>query len=302
MSKFVWVDFKESLEEKMPCLLLSGLIFELIILIIMIVFEFNKESSTDLFYLFSIIILMLSTIYFAWHSIVKENAFELIAFIVMSSILNFHGIYQAITDLEITFLHWLSIATFSFVQLFYYFAFYFVYNRFGWRAVNEMNTTNLKLIKAYKLYETFMSTLKLDFLLYFMTIAMFIYYVLIDWSSFNIIGVSIGVGIFISLVNMSIIGYCSVKGEKGILMIIYLIILPFGEVLKIFMLIQVALSPGRDIDDFIFIEAVVIAVIDFIICFIMMVIGILLKIHFNIGLKHMMRKNIDSLQKPIISK
>lgn len=211
MSKFVWADFKEGLEEKMPCLLLSGLIFELIVLIIMIVFEFNKQSSTDLFYLFSIIILMLSTIYFAWHSLVKENAFELIAFIVMSTILNFHGIYQAISDIEVTFLHWLSVATFGFVQLFYYFAFCFVYNRFGWRAVNEMNTTNLKLIRAYKLYETFMSTIKLDFLLYSMTVAMFIYYVLIDWSAFDIIGVSIGAGVFISLVTMSIMGYCAVK-------------------------------------------------------------------------------------------
>lgn len=85
-------------------------------------------------------------------------------------------------------------------------------------------------------------------------------------------------------------------------MIVYLILLPFGEVLKIFMLVQVALSPGRDIDDFIFIEAAIIAVVDLVICLVMLVVGILLRIHFNIGLKHMMRKKTDSLQKPIISK
>jgi hypothetical protein len=212
MSKESWDEFRENLEERIPCLLLSGLLFELIVFMIMIVFEYDRQSSADYFYLFSIMILMLSTIYFAWHSLVKENAFELIAFMVMSSILNFHGIYEAIYDNDdpINFLHWVAIGTFGFVQIFDYFAFYFAYNRFGWRAINQINSTDPNLIKAYKLHETFMSIIKLDFLLYTMTIAMYIFYVLVDWGSFDIQGVIIGAVFMLVLVACSLIGYFSV--------------------------------------------------------------------------------------------
>ena len=104
MSKETWDEIRESFEERIPCMILTGLIIELLILVIMIVFEYDKETYTDYFYLFSITILMLSTIYFAWHSLVKENAFELIAFMIMSTILNFHGVYQALAD-DLNFWH-----------------------------------------------------------------------------------------------------------------------------------------------------------------------------------------------------
>lgn len=211
MSKETWSQIWENIEERLPCLILFAMILELVILVVMIVFEYNKQNSTDYFYLFSIISLMLSTIYFSWHSLVKENAFELIAFIVMSSILNFHGIYQAITDKPSTFLHWVAVFTFGFVQLFYYLSFYFTYSRFGWRAINEINSTNATLIMAYKLYETFISIIKLDFLLYSMTVAMYIYYVLVDWSAFDLQGILIGAGIWLCLLATSIIGYFAVR-------------------------------------------------------------------------------------------
>ena len=69
--------------------------------------------------------------------------------------------------------------------------------------MNEINTTNVALIWAYKLYETFISILKLDFLLYTMTVAMYIYYVLVDWNSFDIEGVVIGVSVFLLLIGCS---------------------------------------------------------------------------------------------------
>ena len=209
MSKETWDEIRESFEERIPCMILTGLIIELLILVFMIVFEYDKETYTDYFYLFSITILMLSTIYFAWHSLVKENAFELIAFMIMSTILNFHGVYQALAD-DLNFWHWIAIVAFCVIQIFYYLSFYFAYSKFGWRAVNEINTTNVALIWAYKLYETFISILKLDFLLYTMTVAMYIYYVLVDWNSFDIEGVVIGVSVFLLLIGCSWIGYLSV--------------------------------------------------------------------------------------------
>ena len=125
MPNETWEEFKEALEERITCLILSALIFELLILVIMVMLEYNKSSSMDYFYLYlySVLVLMLSTIYFAWQSLVKENAFELISFMVMSSILNFHGLYQAITDYSYTFLHWLSIFTFSLPSFFTIFHF-----------------------------------------------------------------------------------------------------------------------------------------------------------------------------------
>ena len=210
MSKLTWDEFRESLEERLPCLILCALVFELIVLVVMIVFEYNKQTSSDIFYLFSIVALMLSTIYFAWHSLVKENAFELIAFIVMSSILNFHGVFQAISDTPTTFLHWLAVGTFCAVQLFYYCTFYVAYNRFGWRAMNEINSTNPSLIRAYKMYETFLSIIKLDFLLYCMTVAMYIYYVLVDWSIFDLQGILIGAAVWLLLIGGSLTGYLAV--------------------------------------------------------------------------------------------
>lgn len=63
------------------------------------------------------------------------------------------------------------------------------------------------------------------------------------------------------------------------------------------MLVQVALSPGKDIDMFIFVEAILIAVIDFLICVMVFVVGIFMKKHFRIGLKGLHRRN--SLQRPI---
>ena len=210
MSKETWEEITEHLKEKLSCIIFSALLVELSVLVIMIVFEYEKDTTTDYFYLFSIITLMLSSIYFAWHSLVKENAFELIAFIVMASILNFQGIYQAITDTELTVLHWIAIVIFGAVQLFDYTAFYFVYDRFGWRAINEINSTNAVFIRAYKLYETFMSIIKLDFLLYSMTVAMYIYYVIVDWSSFDLEGILIGILVILFLIFSSLLGYFSV--------------------------------------------------------------------------------------------
>ena len=65
------------------------------------------------------------------------------------------------------------------------------------------------------------------------------------------------------------------------------------------MLVQVALSPGRDLDMFIFVEALLIAAVDLIICIVMIVVGVYMKMHFKIGLKGFHR-NKNDLQRPIV--
>ena len=65
MSKETWEEITEHLKEKLSCIIFSALLVELSVLVIMIVFEYEKDTTTDYFYLFSIITLMLSSIYFA---------------------------------------------------------------------------------------------------------------------------------------------------------------------------------------------------------------------------------------------
>jgi hypothetical protein len=85
------------------------------------------------------------------------------------------------------------------------------------------------------------------------------------------------------------------------MMIVYLIASPLGETFKIFMLFQVALSPGKQIDTFIFVEAVIIAIIDLVICIVMVIVGVMLKKRFKIGLKSLLRKKVSPLIRPVIT-
>ena len=81
-------------------------------------------------------------------------------------------------------------------------------------------------------------------------------------------------------------------------MVAFLCVTPVGETFKIYMLVQVALSPGRDLDMFIFVEAAFIAVVDLIICIGIIVGGVYMKKHFKFGLKGL-HSNKDYLQRPI---
>ena len=66
------------------------------------------------------------------------------------------------------------------------------------------------------------------------------------------------------------------------------------------MLIQVALSPGKPLDLFIYIEAFIIAIVDFVICFVILTIGIMLKKHFKVGLMSYHKRKSETLTIPII--
>mmetsp|Transcript_7391 Transcript_7391/g.7253 ORF Transcript_7391/g.7253 Transcript_7391/m.7253 type:complete len:181 (-) Transcript_7391:385-927(-) len=175
----VKITWKEKIAERITCALLTTLVLELIFLVTLIVFIYNDSSSQFLFYIFSILVLMVGTIYFAWHSLVKENSFELLAFMIISSILSFHGIYQTIMHSNYMTLTLVSILVLSISQAFYFFSFYFAYKRFTHRITNDLQTQKIKE-KAFKLYETFVSVIKVDFLLYTLTAGTFVYYILAD--------------------------------------------------------------------------------------------------------------------------
>lgn len=152
---------------------------------------------------------MTGTIYFAWHSLVKENAFELLAFMIISSLLSFHCIYQTIKQSNYPTLTVVSILVLTISQGFYYFSFYFAYKRFGHRIYNDLQTHKIKE-NAFKQYETFVSVLKVDILLYTLTTGTFVYYILNDWTDFKIVGLILCGGFFGLMTVYSILGIMAV--------------------------------------------------------------------------------------------
>ena len=203
MKKETFDDIKEHIEERVSCLILSALILELIILVILVVFEYNKEDAIDFFYLYSVIFLILASIYFVWSSVVKENAFELPSFIVISTLLNTHAVIQVLNDGHLTFLHWLALVTFILSQIVYFICCPFAYQKYSWRMMNEIKSSNPRLMTGFKVQKHFVSISKLDFLLYCVISCIYLFAILIDWNSFHILGLILGFGsmVFIGLVS-----------------------------------------------------------------------------------------------------
>ena len=205
-------ELRERFEERLALISVSTLVIQLMMLIVLIIFIYGDEYSNKYyFYVFSICSLIFAAIYFAWHSLVKENAFELFSFLVMSSILNYHGIYMVFAHPSYLSMKILAVLLLGGAQLFYYGSFWFAYRRFGWRYFEELQTTDIEKIHAFKVYETLKSTLKLDFFLYTLTTATYCYYILDDWTSFQDAGMSIGALFFLALLSVSVIGIIAVS-------------------------------------------------------------------------------------------
>lgn len=123
---------REQLRERLALIMTSFLVLELLTLIVLIIFIYSDEySARYYFYIFSLCALMCGTIYFAWHSVVKENAFELGAFLVLSSVLYFHGVYMCVAHSQYTALLVTGVIVLSVSQLIYYVSFIEAYKRFG---------------------------------------------------------------------------------------------------------------------------------------------------------------------------
>lgn len=184
-------------------MILSALILELIILVILVVFEYNKEDAIDFFYLYSVIFLILAAIYFVWSSVVKENAYELPSFILISGLLNAHAVIQVLNDGKMTFLHWLALFTFIISQIIYFICSPFAYQKYSWRMMNEIKSSNPRLLTGFKVLKHFESISKLDFLLFCLIACIYLFAILIDWNSFHILGLVLGFGsmAFIGLVS-----------------------------------------------------------------------------------------------------
>ena len=287
---------KEKFEDHIPCISLTTIAVELLLLVALILLIYNESTAKYYFYIVSLATLMVGTIYFAWHSLVKENAFELLAFQVMSSILNFHGIYMVALHGNVA-LFAIAFPILILSQMFYYFSFWFAYKRFGWRIVQELQTSNLAMIKGFKYYEVFVSVLKLDFLLYSLTIASFIYYISVDWKDFIAPGLVISLLIYIAMLLVSYLGLYSATKERTKPFNLFLVFAPVCQLFKALCLVLLALSPGESIDTFILCQALVIAVVDIAIAGVLVFLGKSIKKNFGRGLKSVIRTSSDDMIK-----
>ena len=209
-------DLREKFEERIALISVSTLVLQLMVLIVLIIFIYGDEYSNKYyFYVFSICSLIFAAIYFAWHSLVKENAFELFSFLVMSSILNYHGIYMVFAHPSYLSMKIFAVLVLGGAQLFYYGSYWLAFRRFGWRYYEELQTTDVNQITAFKVYETFKSVLKLDFFLYVLTAATYSYYILDDWSSFQEIGLTVGAFGFLGMLAVSVFGIVAVRASPG---------------------------------------------------------------------------------------
>lgn len=214
----------------------------------------------------------------------------------MSSILNFHGMYMASVYSENGTLTIIACVILGSSQLFYYFSFYFAYHRFGWRIVNAIKNTDENMISAYKVYETFISTLKLDCLLYLLTVATFFYYIVVKWTDFMLGGLVICFLFFALMIGYSVFGIMGVSKESKCILLSFLGLLPVVAGLKIFLLMTIVMSPGNDIDSFILYQAIIISISDLVIALTLEVLGVLVYQSFGMGLGGLLRKNSEILK------
>ena len=87
---------KTAIQNCIPFFVTFALGLELIGIVSLIILYDNSDRSENLLYISTVCYMILSTIYFAWHSIIKENGFELLAFSLMSTILNSTAVYLAV--------------------------------------------------------------------------------------------------------------------------------------------------------------------------------------------------------------
>mmetsp|Transcript_22496 Transcript_22496/g.40533 ORF Transcript_22496/g.40533 Transcript_22496/m.40533 type:complete len:300 (-) Transcript_22496:144-1043(-) len=284
MAEQPW-DWRRFVYEHISTVLLIVLALEMLFLLVLIVFAYLDFNPDDYFYLFSLVTLMVSTAYFGWHSLVKENAFELLAFIVMSSLLSFHGIFRVLSQSTYFPLEISALCVLGFSQLIYYGLFYYAYRHFGWRMVAELRTINDEVVKAFKTFEIFVSLLKIDFMLYTLTVATFWFYLFVYWSDALILWFGLSAALYASLIAFSLIGIKSVSSikafkERKTPMKLFLRANPLLSLLKAGTIVMI----GKYVTTFILVQSILIAAVDIAVAIAVWVVGMKLYKNFSQGL------------------
>jgi len=251
---------------------------------------YEKDSTRYVFEAVSLGMLVVSMLYFAWSSIVKENAFELLSFLSFACIVNFHGIYMSATHIDSPVFAYVGYAVQGLCQLLYFVTCYYAYQTFGWRMISEAQTTNMVLLSALKIYETFVAVLKVDFILCLFMYATYTYYILVDWKEVAYLFCTIAALILLAFLAYFILGVISVIKEHKPGFVLFLIFDPFCEALKLYFAVTILLAPGRSVDKFVLIQFLVIAIADFAASLLVLGLGLLLLKSFKQGLRSILER------------
>ena len=202
---------KTPLQNCTPFIITFSLGLEMIGIVALIILFDKSDKIDNLLYISTVTYIIVSTIYFAWHSVVKENTFELAAFALMSTILNSIAMYLAFQSGVDSAIKYSCIGFFLFCQLIYYALSYYTYRHFHRYMLGDLDESVFeKKLVAVRTFETFMSMIKLDFMLYILQVSYYLFYVAVHWKSFLIPGLIIGIVGFIILIFHSFLGIAAV--------------------------------------------------------------------------------------------
>lgn len=202
---------KTKFQQSIPFIVSLTIGAELLGIVSLIVFYDKSEKSDNLLYISTVCYIIFCTIYFAWHSIVKENSFELVAFCLMSTILNAVAITLAIRHSVTAIIKWMAVGLFALAQVMFYLISLYLYKHFHHYMLHDTNESifERKLV-AVRTFETFLSMIKLDFLLYSIILGTYLYYAAVRWNDFIVAGILIGTALGIILVGHTIVGVLAV--------------------------------------------------------------------------------------------
>ena len=186
---------------------------------------------------------------------------------IMSSILNMHGIYALVKYCNLRWFQGFGIGVFITCQVFYFSLYYFAYKKFGWRVYKQLKTTDDQMLSkfntaAFKLFENCKSILKLDAFLYTLGIATYDYYMFDDPNTDKLQGVlitaiSYAVLLIYTLLGMISVLYNQLVKEMKKLFIFVLGVSPVLVGIKIYILVTLIQERGETVTEYVLIQTYV---------------------------------------------
>lgn len=241
-------ELSENTNSHVPNLTVLLLVTEVILFIALIAFYSSNGSNSNLFYLFTLGYIMIWSLYFAWHSLVKENGYELLAFVLLATLTNSEGIYFLFTNSIPPLPKYLYLLYFILMTLAYPLLCFKCYHHFGLSTLVKLSATSqYSILKSIQDYELFISGIQITFMFNSLVIFTFLYYITDNWKSFSDIGTALSVLGFCLIIFHSCLGIWSATKENVKGLKFFLIALPFIQILLGWMILETELSPAKHI-------------------------------------------------------
>jgi hypothetical protein len=280
--------------------LLLGL--ELIGTICLVIFFHPITSSSNIFYVSCLIYLMFWTIYFAWHSMVKENSFELSAFMSMAIVMSAEGFYFLIEFVSNPTAKYCGIAFYYVALMAYLLSSYHCYMRNATQALNDLShSEHLQLLALTKDCEIFVSIVKLNIVFYSIVLSTLLFYVWTEWKSFAVYGSVLFAVLLVCFFTHSLMGIRAAIKEKKKSFIVFLALNPVVEIAMCWILAELYASPEGEINRTVRNQATLIVSLATIANVAAVFLGVKVMKNFGRGVTSILRQtNDDNFKAPFI--